>query len=673
MQTPTGTYYLYVNWSGGSGASQAVTLTVSQGNGSTPVHGSPFYWDVLFSDNDPNEPSTIDPALSVAALGIGTYSGESGETVSYSLVDYGGPDGFTAEPTVSSAGVLHWTFSKDTGDDPEGVYWFTVELTDDGNPAYSSEITCYGRVYHYHLMSSQQVANDDFLRTTAGTSIDFNVTANDVGWCGEGPEIVDGPSHGTASVLGDPGYTYLSTFPPRASTAWTPSPTTTPTGSSTSCRPTRSLRVPRQQRGHGPRRRRSGHGATRCCGRVGDGQRPAGDPSLEHRLGRAGRVGRRPRAGLRASGHRGRRSATADRHARRHQRLPLCGDRLLDALDRRRLRPGWAGDGRAGVPASGQRVAGGLGRAAGLGHHCAGQTLEVPLLLEGTSVNVDPNLVATFHAVNLADEVLANGLATVGVPDATDSLTLHLRSVDLALASMPEVYEDDLASVIPCNKDYDDGYVDGNQNPLPDNTDPLPTGATPPPAHAGEDDLPAGSLTFPYGFHGTWTMTVPTGLRVWQWTGSVWEQVSDQTAYARDGGGGISLRVEGLSAGGPAYLTVSAQFTDTNDDPVGLPLTDQVKVEVVSVDLQIQNISEHDEDTTPALVMVDDDVRCGQGPSDLRRGRDRQQPPARRNRFRPAGHRRHRRRSGPRHVDHRRSQRPTWQMVDRNNSASRPR
>ncbi len=242
----------------------------------------------------------------------------------------------------------------------------------------------------------------------------------------------------------------------------------------------------------------------------------------------------------------------------------------------------------------------------------AGQTLEVPLLLEGTAVNVDPNLVATFHAINLADGILANGLAAVGVPDATDSLTLHLRAVDLSVGSMPEVYEDTLASVVPCNKDYDDGYVDTNQNPLPDNTDPLPGGATPPPAHAGEDDLVSATLTFPYGFHGTWTLTIPTGLRVWQWTGSAWAEVTSGTAYARSGGGGISLRVEGLSAtAATEYLTVSAQFTDTSDDPIGLPLVDQVKVEVVSIDLQIQDISEHDEDTTPALVMVDDDYDAG--------------------------------------------------------------
>ncbi len=196
--------------------------------------------------------------------------------------------------------------------------------------------------------------------------------------------------------------------------------------------------------------------------------------------------------------------------------------------------------------------------------------------------------------------------------------------------------------MVPCNKDYDDGYVDGNQNPLPDNTDPLPTGQTPPPAHVGEDDLVSATLTFPYGFHGTWTLTIPSGLRVWQWTGSAWRQVQDQAAYARSGGGGISLRVEGLVAtAATEYLTVSAQFTNVNDNPTGLPLTDQVDLgEVVSVDLQIRNISKHDEDTTPALVMVDDDYDAGKvhpisGEAVTDNGRLHQ-----RNRFRPAGHRR---------------------------------
>ena len=82
------------------------------------------------------------------------------------------------------------------------------------------------------------------------------------------------------------------------------------------------------------------------------------------------------------------------------------------------------------------------------------------------------------------------------------------------------------------------------------------------------------------------------------------------------------MRVEGLSASSAAaYLTVSAQYTDVEDIDIGLPLTDRVKVEVVSVDLQIQNISEYDETTKPAFVPVNDDYDEGNA-SDFRRARD---------------------------------------------------
>ena len=277
---------------------------------------------------------------------------------------------------------------------------------------------------------------------------------------------------------------------------------------------------------------------------------------------------------------------------------------------------GYAGDELGGEIRAyrqvGSALAGGFRRAAGLGHHCGGPDARSPAPAGRRWLEQRRDALRDFHAVNLADEALASGL--LPAYEAHDSLTLEVHTVDLCVGSMPDVYKGDLASVIPCNKDYDDGYVDGNPNPLPDNTDPLPTGATPPPAHAGEDDLPAGSLTFPDGFHGTWTMTVPAGLRVWQWTGSAWAEVQSGTAYARSGGGGIGLRVEGLQ---PTtflidhYLTVAAQFTDENDNPIGLPLTDDVLVEVVSVDLQVQGISEYDEATKPALVVVNDD--CDEG------------------------------------------------------------
>ncbi len=254
----------------------------------------------------------------------------------------------------------------------------------------------------------------------------------------------------------------------------------------------------------------------------------------------------------------------------------------------------------------------------------AHQTLTVSLLLEGISAtDADPShcysVTADFHVENIANQILQGGFREV--IDSTGSLRLTIAAVDLAVGpaghAMPETYEDTLPYVIPCNKDYDDGYVDGNQNPLPDNTDPLPSGATPPPACSGEDDLVSAMLTFPLPFHGTWTLTIPAELRVWQQGESGWEQVESGTAYAFAStlwDISVALRVEGLSPTVSLidnYLTVSAQYTDESDTAVGLPLTDDVLVEVVSVDLQIQNISEYDEATRAASVPVNDDYDEG--------------------------------------------------------------
>ncbi len=263
----------------------------------------------------------------------------------------------------------------------------------------------------------------------------------------------------------------------------------------------------------------------------------------------------------------------------------------------------------------------------------AHQTLTVPLLLEGISAtDADPShcysVTADFHVENIADVILQGGFREV--IDSTGSLRLTVAAVDLAVGpaghAMPETYEDTLPYVVPCNKDYDDGYVDGNQNPLPDNTDPLPTGATVPPLCSSEDDLVSAMLAFPLPFHGTWTLTIPAELRVWQQGESGWEQVESGTAYEFAStlwDMSVALRVEGLSpdASLPRYLTVSAQYTDENDSPTGAPITDKVDVEVVSVDLQIQDlcaggsqpqfISEHDETTRAGSVLINDDYDEG--------------------------------------------------------------
>jgi hypothetical protein len=71
----------------------------------------------------------------------------------------------------------------------------------------------------------------------------------------------------------------------------------------------------------------------------------------------------------------------------------------------------------------------------------------------------------------------------------------------------------------------------------------------------------------------------------------------------------MTLRVEGLapSATENNFIVVSCQKTDAQGNPLGTPLSDRVKVEVVSIDLEIAGISEFDETTQPAFVPINDD------------------------------------------------------------------
>lgn len=168
---------------------------------------------------------------------------------------------------------------------------------------------------------------------------------------------------------------------------------------------------------------------------------------------------------------------------------------------------------------------------------------------------------------------------------------------------MPETYEDTLPFVVPMNRDYDMEYVDGQGQPVPDCTDPIPVGATPPPqAYGTEDDLVSAVLTLPSFAYGTWTLTIPGEFRVWRQFPSEWVEVVSGGPYAFASGGTIILAVEGLqpSITPDNFIVVTCQQTDPWYDPLGLPITDSVKVEVVSIDLEIAEISEYDETTRPA-------------------------------------------------------------------------
>jgi hypothetical protein len=71
----------------------------------------------------------------------------------------------------------------------------------------------------------------------------------------------------------------------------------------------------------------------------------------------------------------------------------------------------------------------------------------------------------------------------------------------------------------------------------------------------------------------------------------------------------MTLRVEGLapSATENNFIVVSCQATDAQGNPLGTPISDRVKVEVVSIDLVIDDISELDEATRAASMLINND------------------------------------------------------------------
>jgi len=172
---------------------------------------------------------------------------------------------------------------------------------------------------------------------------------------------------------------------------------------------------------------------------------------------------------------------------------------------------------------------------------------------------------------------------------------------------MPELFEDDLPYVVPMNRDYDLGYVDGQSQPVADGaggTNMLPVN------WSVDDELIETAIHFPFPFHGTWTLIIPPDLRVWN--SATRERVVSGTAYEFSSTlwcMSVGLRIEGVapSATPDNFLIVSAQFTDAQGASLGTPITDRTKYEVVSIDLEIAGISELDEETQPAFVPLNDD------------------------------------------------------------------
>jgi hypothetical protein len=177
---------------------------------------------------------------------------------------------------------------------------------------------------------------------------------------------------------------------------------------------------------------------------------------------------------------------------------------------------------------------------------------------------------------------------------------------------MPEEYEDTLPMVVPMNRDYDEGRMDGELNPLPDCT----PGADSLPNAWLDDELIYGGVTLPWGSNATWEMFFPAEIRVWRWDDvlDTWWLVENATTYSVAVSGRVfDLRVEGLapSATENNFIVVSCQKTDDLGNPIGTPLEDRVKVEVVSIDLVIDNIDELDEATRAASMLINNDYDEG--------------------------------------------------------------
>ncbi len=240
----------------------------------------------------------------------------------------------------------------------------------------------------------------------------------------------------------------------------------------------------------------------------------------------------------------------------------------------------------------------------------ANSSVEIELVLEGVSAFGVEDFKVQFDVIRIADNLL-QGMSGENIDQwkqPSDAVALRAGAVNLAIGpwqnQMPELFEDTLPMVVPCNKDYDLGYVDANQNPVSDgatSVSQLPT------TLLADDDLVTLNLALPFNSDGKWKLTIPSGLRVWD--AFTRERIVSDAWHTGTVSG---LYVEGVSpSAAPVELLVTAQYTDGNGVSIGDPLTDSVLIEVVSVDLQIGELTEYQEGTIPACVAVNDDYDEG--------------------------------------------------------------
>ncbi len=609
FDTPSGTYNFKVECYNGNDvlASKSVTMTVEAGNGSVPIgpaiqYDYAHHWYINFSEYDT-------PDTQELTTQITSGSCEYSETTTLSVVSHSSAGTHAYDPWIDSNGVVHWLFSKD---DAPGVYSFTIRATDDGNPTYSSEVKWCGQVYR---STCYAVANDDFVQNESAGVYQVAVQMNDYATLTYPPQVDSDPAHGTLSnftwngnvgwicnYTPAAGFSGIDTFTYHYATVYQDGdPITLASNTATVTIAVYPVQVELEIDGQ------TGTGDDRQA------VLPLNNNWDEEAVVGVTRVADNLHDGIVADLEDDAQLHTASATFTNNFACDVTGYWTIsmgywyqvggntywyEAIGKnvhayRQVGSSWV------------EVFGGQQNALTIS---ANSSDEIEFVLEGISAFGDLDLVATFNVVQINNKILQGGLGSVAA--ASDAVALRGGAVDLSVGSwewsgtMPELFEDTLPTVVPCNKDYDLGYVDANQNPVSDGAASvvqLPT------TLSADDDLVSLNLTLPVNFGSKWKLTIPSGLRVWD--AVTRERIVSDAWHTGTVSG---LYVEGVSPSAAAVeLSVTAQYTDGNGVSIGSPVVDSVLIEVVSVDLQIGALTEYQEDTIPACVAVNDDYDEG--------------------------------------------------------------
>jgi len=175
--------------------------------------------------------------------------------------------------------------------------------------------------------------------------------------------------------------------------------------------------------------------------------------------------------------------------------------------------------------------------------------------------------------------------------------------------SEDEAEDEDPGVIVPLNGGTDEGNTDGSGEPVPDYEKDSDDGYR---IVTGDDQLRDAQLSVDTKEEsGTLSWSVPSGIKVWRTDGSgELEEIQDGDKEADFSGGDISLRLEGVSAGGGSVL---AEFTPTSGSKQEGKAKDKIDLTVAALDLTIQGLGDesgptpHEQNPGAMIVLNNDD------------------------------------------------------------------